>query len=216
MTETKHTPRIYLAGPDVFLADANELAEAKKAICAEYGLEGVWPLDNTLNLKGMAPPAAGLAIAQANENLMQECDAIIANLTPWDGPSADVGTAFELGFMRALGKPCFAYSNDVHSFEQRMELYILDHDKGPIVRNERGEKCAANGRMIESFQLNDNLMLDSAVHMSGGSFCLSSVPAWTSVYYTDLTAFRSAVIACAKKLGVTQKGKALQPEAEPA
>lgn len=216
MTETKHIPRIYLAGPDVFLPGALELAEAKKAICAEHGLEGLWPLDNTLDLKGLAPPAAGLAIAQANEALMKSCDAIIANLTPWDGPSADVGTAFELGFMRAQGKPCFAYSNDVRSFAQRVELHVLDHDKGPIVHNEQGEKCAANGRVIESFQLNDNLMLDSAVHMSGGSFCLSSVPAWTSVYYTDLTAFRNAAAACAKALGVPQKGKAARAETEPA
>lgn len=211
MTNETHSPRIYLAGPDVFLPNAHELAEAKKAICAEYGLEGLWPLDSALDLKGMAPPAAGLAIAKANETLMQGCDAIIANLTPWDGPSADVGTAFEIGYMRALGKPCFAYSNDVRSFEQRVELHVLDHDKGPIGRNERGEKCDANGRIVESFQLNDNLMLDGAVHMSGGSFCLSSVPAWTSIYHTDLTAFRLAVQAAAKALGVTQKGKAARP-----
>lgn len=212
MNDKTTAPKVYLAGPDVFLPNTAEMAETKKAICAEYGLEGVWPLDNTLDLKGMAPPAAGLAIAKANEALMKTCEAIIANLTPWDGPSADVGTAFEVGYMRALGKPCFAYSNDVRSFEQRVELHVLDHDKGPITRNQHGEKCDASGRILESYQLNDNLMLDGAVHMSGGSFCLSSVPAWTSVYYTDLTAFRQAVQAAAKALGASLKGKAKQVE----
>ena len=31
---------------------------------------------------------------------MQGCDAMIVNLTPFRGPSADVGSAYEMGFMR--------------------------------------------------------------------------------------------------------------------
>ena len=37
MTATP-TPRVYLAGPDVFLADADEVLAAKRSICAEAGL----------------------------------------------------------------------------------------------------------------------------------------------------------------------------------
>jgi len=44
------TPRIYLAGPDVFLPDPLGFAERKKALCSEAGLEGVFPLDAGLNL----------------------------------------------------------------------------------------------------------------------------------------------------------------------
>jgi nucleoside 2-deoxyribosyltransferase len=53
-----------------------------------------------------------LAISRAMERVMQTCDAMIVNLTPFRGPSADVGSAYEMGFMRALGRPIFAYSND--------------------------------------------------------------------------------------------------------
>lgn len=203
-------PRVYLAGPDVFLPNAADLCSLKKAICTEHGLQALWPLDNVLDLSGLAPPAAGLAIAKANEELMQESAAIIANLTPWDGPSADAGTCFELGYMRALGRPCFAYSNDVRSYEQRVEVHVLEHDQGPMKRDEHGHKITASGRRLECFQLNDNLMLDGAVHLSGGSYCLSPVPAWDRHYYTELAAFRLAVAACARALGTLQKGNAVR------
>ena len=42
---------------------------------------------------------------------LRQCDAVVANLTPWRGPGADPGTAFEVGFAAALGKPVLAYLN---------------------------------------------------------------------------------------------------------
>lgn len=191
-------PIIYLAGPDVFLPDASAIALRKKEICAEQGLSGLWPLDNNLDLKDMTPRAAGLHISEANESLMRSCDAIIANLTPWHGPSADVGTCFELGFMRALGKPCFAYSNDARPFSSRVEEWVMENDHGPIHVDAHGIKRTAKGHMIESFQLNDNLMLDGSIQMSGGNFFLGALPEWADDYHTDLTAFSMAVAAAAR------------------
>jgi len=80
---------IYLAGPDVFLPDGVEIGRKKAAICARY-----------------------LIIFKGNEAMMEAADAIIANLTPFRGPSADAGTVYELGYMAGRGKLCFAYSND--------------------------------------------------------------------------------------------------------
>jgi nucleoside 2-deoxyribosyltransferase len=37
--------RVYLAGPEVFLADRDAIAAAKKAICAQHGMIGVFPTD---------------------------------------------------------------------------------------------------------------------------------------------------------------------------
>ncbi len=193
-------PRIYLAGPDVFLPDADKLAMRKKAICAEHGLEGFWPFDNNLDLVGLAPRAAGLKISVANEDLMRSCSAIIANLTPWHGPSADVGTCFELGFMRAMGKPCFGYSNDARPFAQRVEEWVLASDHGPLHVDAHGVKRTAKGHMIESFQFSDNLMLDGSIHQSGGNFFTGAVPEWGDDYHTDLTAFSMAVAAAARVL----------------
>ena len=42
--------------------------------------------------------------------MMDEADAIIANLTPFRGPSADAGTVYELGYMAGL-QPEFAKRN---------------------------------------------------------------------------------------------------------
>ena len=38
--------RIYLAGFDVFRADSLAHGERLKALCREYGYEGLYPLDN--------------------------------------------------------------------------------------------------------------------------------------------------------------------------
>ena len=94
----------YLAGPDVFLPEARQWAERKKAICARHGLIGVSPLDP---LPDQPSDWAALPewqrIALRNETQIRGCDAMIANLTPFRGPSADVGTVYEVGFVRALG-----------------------------------------------------------------------------------------------------------------
>ena len=95
--------RVYLAGPDVFCPDAAGRAAVLKAMCARHGLHGVSPLDD---LPDGDPPAwAGLSealrIARRNEAHIAGCAVLVANLTPFRGPSADAGTVFELGFARA-------------------------------------------------------------------------------------------------------------------
>lgn len=115
------TARVYLAGPEIFLANARELGIRKRAICERYGLIGVFPADEedpcdpSLTLR-----ERGLAISRAMERVMRSCDAMIVNLTPFRGPSADVGSAYEMGFMRALGRPIFANTNDDRLFFDRV------------------------------------------------------------------------------------------------
>jgi nucleoside 2-deoxyribosyltransferase len=84
--------KIYLAGPDVFLPDAVEIGRKKAAICARYGVSGLYPLDNAVDLSAAD---ASLTIFKGNEAMMEAADAIIANLTPFRGPSADAGTVYE-------------------------------------------------------------------------------------------------------------------------
>src|SRR5438445_4527135 len=109
--------KIYLAGPDVFLPDAVEIGLRKAAICARHGLTGLYPLDNAVDL---AASDASLTIFKGNEAMMDAADAIIANLTPFRGPSADAGTVYELGSMAGRGKLCLAYSNDSASYRERV------------------------------------------------------------------------------------------------
>ena len=52
---------------------------------------------------------------------MRTCDLLIANLTPFRGVSTDAGTAFEVGFMRALGRPVLGYTNTIADYRERTE-----------------------------------------------------------------------------------------------
>ena len=178
--------RVYLAGPEVFLPDATEVAAAKKRICAAHGLEGVFPLD--------PPPAAAPAgrpywmrIYLGNEAHIRSCAGLIANLTPFRGPSADVGTVFELGFMRALGRPVGGYSNVARDFLARTRRFLGDAARP---RADGGwEDADAMG--LEDFGLADNLMVDGGIEAAGCAFEREEVP--RERRWHDLRAFERCV-----------------------
>ena len=156
--------RIYLAGPDVFLADAPAVGRAKAELCRKFGFAGLFPLDAELAMENLKGREAGLAIYRGNIELMRSADAILANLTPFRGASADVGTAFEVGFFAALQKPVYAYSGDPRPFAERCRECT-----GATERHVDG-----NGFGIEDFNLPDNLMLPGAVQAMGGSWVARS------------------------------------------
>jgi len=186
--------RIYLAGPDVFLPDPLAIAEAKKGICAAHGFIGVFPLDKDLDLSGLTPNQAGQRISRANEDLMRGCDLIIANMTPFRGPSMDVGTAFEMGFMRALGRPVLGYTNDGRLFAERTRAWA------GIVRGTGGHPhgdADSDGMLIEEFAMVDNLMLHGAIVASHGAIEADDVTG--PGRFTALAAFERSVV-CAREL----------------
>jgi nucleoside 2-deoxyribosyltransferase len=82
---------IYLAGPDVFLPDAVEIGRRKLEICARHGLTGLYPLDSGIDA---AAADLSLQIFKGLEVMMERCDVIIANLTPFRGAGADPGTVY--------------------------------------------------------------------------------------------------------------------------
>ncbi len=148
--------RLYLAGPDVFLPDADAVGRAKVDLCAQHGFKGLFPLDQQIDA---VEEDLGRAIYRANLGLMKHSDAIIANLSPFRGPSADVGTAFELGWFAGRNLPIFAYSNDEREFAERTRFLL---DLAPDAARDR------QGLGIEPFGLADNLMLPGAVGAAGG------------------------------------------------
>jgi nucleoside 2-deoxyribosyltransferase len=151
--------RIYLAGPDVFLHEVAALFAAKRKLCADYGFVGVAPTDNQTDLSMLSKHDAAMRISADNEDLIRSCKLLIANLTPFRGPSADVGTAYEMGFARALGLPVFAYSNVAGSLLERTRRAL-----GAQVRERVGGGFEDQDRMlIEDFDCADNLMLVGAV-----------------------------------------------------
>jgi nucleoside 2-deoxyribosyltransferase len=185
--------RVYLAGPDVFLPQAEEWAERRKAICARHGLTGVSPLDVLAEQPAeWAELAEWRRIAMRNEALIRSADALIANLTPFRGPSADVGTVYEVGFMRALGRPVFGYSTVAAPFTHRTREFAAAH--GGMVADRD-----VDGMLIEQFGLGDNLMLEAAIVGSGGVLITADVA--PDARWTNLLVFERCVEAAASMMG---------------
>ena len=126
---------IYLAGPEVFLPDAVEIGRQKQQLCARYGFNGLYPLDNEITPK--AGERLDELIYQANKALMQRADFGICNLSPFRGPGADAGTVFELGLMTGMGKRVFAYTNDASDYAQRVAAAPSHGRAGVLARSLR-------------------------------------------------------------------------------
>jgi len=179
--------RIYLAGPEVFLPDAGALADAKRALCARHGATGVFPTDPVLCPEADGTDEDWLAIYLRNEAHIRGADALIANLTPFRGPSADAGTVYELGFMRALGRPVAGYANTAVPFEPRTRAFLGDAARP----REGGGWEDAEGLHLESFGLHDNLMIDGGLRAAGGVLVTRDVP--EAGRWHDLAAFEAAL-----------------------
>ena len=151
--------RAYLAGPDVFLPNPSEAADEKKRLCRNYGFEGVFPLDADLDLSGLPKREQGLLIGRENEKLIQSCGLLIANLTPFRGPSVDPGTAYEMGFARALRMPVFGYTSTTKLFVDRTRRSVGCH-RHDAFRD-------LDDLQIEDFDMHDNLMIEGAVDACG-------------------------------------------------
>jgi nucleoside 2-deoxyribosyltransferase len=180
--------KVYLAGPDVFLPDAVEIGRRKTAICARHGLTGLYPLDNAVDLTAAG---ASLEIFKGNEAMMDAADAIIANLTPFRGPSADTGTVYELGYMAGRGKLLFAYSNDPAVYAERAARF------GKVTESAVGHLTDGDGLTVEDFGLPDNLMMIHTLDLHGARLVMP----WQGPadIWRDLTSFEACVALAADR-----------------
>lgn len=176
--------RVYLAGPDVFLKDAAAVGEQKKRLCAAFGFEGLYPLDEPMSAKDQVPLDA--RIYRACVAMLRRADFAIVNLTPFRGPSADAGTVFELGMAVGLGKPVFGYTNDPADMLAR------------ILRSDDAVFDAASkvwrdreGLEIENFGNADNLMVDRALADAGAPLVRHAAPPGDR--FRDLTGFEACL-----------------------
>tara|TARA_Y100001970_G_scaffold68799_1_gene87775 strand:+ start:2133 stop:2627 length:495 start_codon:yes stop_codon:yes gene_type:complete len=134
---------VYLAGPDVFLDNAIEHGEKLKSMCLKHGFIGHFPLDNKLDLSTNEKHSNASSIYNSNTKLIDMCDAIIANIEPFRGVSADPGTAFEIGYAVAKNKLVSLYTSDKSFYKHRVGNSFYKNDKWNI----------------EDFDMVDNLML---------------------------------------------------------
>lgn len=143
MADRNARPKVYLAGPDVFYPDARQRGAELCRLCEANGFVGLYPLNAPL------PPAVeprSLAIYQANRALIDQADAVVANLRDWRGHEPDSGTVWEAAYALACGKPVVGYLPSGHSLRERMASVA------PTGQD-------AEGNEVEDFGLPLNLML---------------------------------------------------------
>lgn len=185
--------KIYLAGPDVFLADARRVGERKQQICREFGFEGLFPLDND-----DAVGADAAKIFRENCALMRKADAGVFNLTPFRGPSADAGTVFELGFMFALGKPVYGYTSATGNYLKRVSAL-------EPVKLREGEPSDRDGYAVENFGLIDNLMIAHAIEASDGAVAAVAEPTASGASLAAFEAFKACLQIMQSRLAEAEK-----------
>lgn len=132
--------KLYLAGPEVFRPDAYAEGERLMALCEAAGMQGLYPLQ----IEG--EPTSG-QIRRRCIALIDEADALVANISPFRGSHMDPGTAFEIGYAEAVGKPVFLWSGDTRVMAERI----------PAAPGQKGRD--AEGWLIEDFGKTENLMI---------------------------------------------------------
>ena len=190
----KKKTSIYLAGPEVFLPNAKEILNQKSNIAKETGFIPIVPGDAKIP-KCETKLMHGIAISKYDEKLMISADAIVANLTPFRGVSADAGTCFELGFMCALERHVCAYTNDKRNYIERVFKYCNDEIKYDLLGQKRTK---SDGMLVEDFEMIDNLMMHGSIETRNG--LLETYQAIESEMFTDLTAYRRVIERLAKSL----------------
>lgn len=168
---------VYLAGPMVFLSDAERVFEIMKDILKDHGLRGVAPVDNQSTLIGVRPGRdLNEAIYRADVEIMNSVDGAIFDISPFRrGTEMDAGTAFEIGYCRCLGLPMTGWTTQTHFYPE----YVLEYVKERFGQNltedgvtSTGAKSGGardpDGVLVHSAGLYQNLMVQMAVETSGG------------------------------------------------
>jgi nucleoside 2-deoxyribosyltransferase len=145
---------VYFAGPAIFRRDVDSYAAELKGRCNEVGIVPLWPLDNDAGAGDRVAQAK--RIREMNCEMIQRADAVVADISPFRGVNMDPGTAFEIGYAAAIGKPTILYTSDSRTLlERAAETLQLDETNG--------RPFDAEGMEVEHFGLVENLMIAGGV-----------------------------------------------------
>lgn len=194
-------PRVYLAGPMIFEPDPSAIFARMKAICSACGVVGVAPLDNQIGLESLSPGKPLLRrIVQADIALM---DTLEAGVFCLDGfrrtPEMDAGTAFEIGYMKALGKPIAGWTCDPRPYPGKVADFFRDVFSEHLVQTGAGAVGGTSGMLrdpdgvlVHSDGCVQNAMIHVGIELAGGAVVAD--PDWE-------TAFRGAITSVKRQLG---------------
>jgi nucleoside 2-deoxyribosyltransferase len=169
---------VYLAGPMVFLPEAERIFGIMKDILKDHGLRGVAPVDNQTNLIGVRPGRdLNKAIYQADVEIMNSVDGAIFDISPFRrGTEMDAGTAFEIGYCRCLGIPMTGWTTQTHFYPEHVLEYVkerfgqnLTEDVSSAPGAKSGGARDPDGVLVHSAGLYQNLMIQMAIETSGGA-----------------------------------------------
>ncbi|GBR10865.1 nucleoside 2-deoxyribosyltransferase [Acetobacter oeni] len=175
MRGVRRRPRIYLAGDLVFRPGAEAIFAGLKQICAEAGLEGVAPLDGQMDLSGLEPGfETTMAIISADRGLMDGCDAGLFCLDPFRrAADMDPGTAVEIGYMAAQGKPLCGYTVDGRFYPEKVRDYWRKAWGAELQRRSgaggSGDLEDTDGIIVHSEGMVQNGMTEGFIRLSGGT-----------------------------------------------
>ena len=155
-------PKLYLAGPEVFRPDAIEYARTQRSLCVQYGFIGLHPMDNNVDLSDSSMRTA-TGIYRGDIGQIKACDIVIANCNAFRGALIDDGTAYELGYGNALGKPTYGY------IERLLPEQELLQERCVFTTLPDGRKVDQDGfLLVDDFGTSINLMMQCGMLDSGG------------------------------------------------
>jgi nucleoside 2-deoxyribosyltransferase len=180
---------VYLAGPTVFLPDAERIFGIMKSILMEHGLRGVAPVDNQSNLIGVRPGRdLNEAIYRADVEIMNSVDGAIFDISPFRrGTEMDPGTAFEVGYCRCLGIPMVGWTTQTVFYPELVSSYVSERFGKELLEDSESTSGAKSGGtrdpdgiMVHSSGFYQNLMVQMAIETAGGS--VHADPSWESAF----------------------------------
>lgn len=155
-------PKLYLAGPEVFRPDAIEYARTQRSLCVQYGFIGLHPMDNNIDLSDSSMRTA-TSIYRGDIGQIKACDIVIANCNAFRGALIDDGTAYELGYGNALGKPTYGY------IERLLPEQELLQERCVFTTLPDGRNIDQDGfLLVDDFGTSINLMMQCGMLDSGG------------------------------------------------
>lgn len=138
---------VYLAGPDVFHANADQRFSRLESLLAQHSLRGRRPLDNQPLPENLSKHKLAHYIAHENLALLRRLPAMLINCESYPGPFVDAGTCVELGAALALHKHIAFYNVRSHITIQELQQQhnFVPRDSKP-----------------EDFDLFENLMISAS------------------------------------------------------
>lgn len=151
--------KVYIAGPDVFFPNKDEIFNKLSDLCRERGFIPVVPLQNQDAIPtDLTPFELGKWIARACYSILAECDFVLAIVSPFRHVSADVETCVEIGIAVALEKPVYAYTNNTDKLQDKIRNSGVKLRRFP-----NGSFHDESGNWIEEFDMPDNCMIHGLV-----------------------------------------------------